>query len=244
MASVYAVTSGKGGSGKTAVACGLAAAFAEQGKRTVLVELDSGHRCCDYLFQLDEAVAFDLSDVQSGHCTLLTAVYSTGLEGLDLLAAPYRPEVLFSPEMLQGVCNELSLYYDCVVLDAPGHFWVVRALPRSVDMALLVCTPDPVCVRACHQLSVLLENLGMQDMKLVINSVPVSEKARRRMQVEDLDQVMDQVALPLGAVLPRCPEMEEFAGAGIPLPAKSTARRVFSALANRLQGKPVPLLLR
>lgn len=131
MASVYAVTSGKGGSGKTAVACGLAAAFAEQGKRTVLVELDSGHRCCDYLFQLDEAVAFDLSDVQSGHCTLLTAVYSTGLEGLDLLAAPYRPEVLFSPEMLQGVCNELSLYYDCVVLDAPAIFWWSGLFPAA-----------------------------------------------------------------------------------------------------------------
>ena len=244
MASVYAVTSGKGGSGKTVVACGLAAAFAEQGKRTVLVELDSGHRCCDYLFQLDEAIAFDLSDVQSGHCSLLAAVYSTGLEGLDLVAAPHRPEVLFSSEMLQRVCNELSLYYDCVVLDAPGHFLVVRYLPRSVDMVLLVCTPDPVCVRACHRLSVSLEELGMRDMKLVINSVPVSEKARRRMQVEDLDQVMDQVALPLGAVLPRCPEMEEFAGAGIPLPAKSMARRVFSALANRLQGRPVPLLLR
>lgn len=163
---------------------------------------------------------------------------------MDLIAAPHSLEVSFSPEILQGICNELSLYYDQVILDVPCHYFAIKALSSSVDTVLMVCVPEPLCVRACHRLSITLEEMGIKDMRLVINNVPKLEKDRRRLKVSDLDQVMDQVALPLGAVFPRCKEMEAFACDGTPLPEKSAAEKIFHALAERLMGKSVPLILR
>ena len=58
----YAVTSGKGGTGKSTVSVGLATAFAAKGKRTLLIDMDEGLRCLDILLGAENRLVFDLAD--------------------------------------------------------------------------------------------------------------------------------------------------------------------------------------
>ena len=88
MGQVYAVTSGKGGVGKSTVAVGLASAFVQLGKKVLLVDMDEGLRCLDLMLGVDKSAVFDLSDILMGK-EIDDAVYSVdGYNGLYLVPAP------------------------------------------------------------------------------------------------------------------------------------------------------------
>ena len=54
------ITSGKGGTGKSTVSCGLALAFSKLNKSVLLVDMDEGLRCLDLLLGVDNNVVYDL----------------------------------------------------------------------------------------------------------------------------------------------------------------------------------------
>ena len=62
MEKLFAITSGKGGVGKSTVAVGIASALAELGETVLLIDMDEGLRCLDLMLGLSEKIAFDLSD--------------------------------------------------------------------------------------------------------------------------------------------------------------------------------------
>ena len=63
MSKIIAVTSGKGGTGKSTVCAGLGYTLAKQGHRTLLIELDFGLRCLDIMFGVENEIQYDLGDV-------------------------------------------------------------------------------------------------------------------------------------------------------------------------------------
>ena len=57
-----AIVSGKGGTGKSTVSCGLALSLARMNKRVILIDLDAGLRCLDMFFGIEENIVFLPSD--------------------------------------------------------------------------------------------------------------------------------------------------------------------------------------
>ena len=74
MSKIIAVTSGKGGTGKSTVCAGIGYTLAKQGHRTLIIELDFGLRCLDIMFGVEDGIKYDLGDVLSGKKTALDAV--------------------------------------------------------------------------------------------------------------------------------------------------------------------------
>lgn len=74
MSKIIAVTSGKGGTGKSTVCAGLGYTLAKQGYRTLIIELDFGLRCLDIMFGMENNIKYDLGDVLNGKKTVLEAV--------------------------------------------------------------------------------------------------------------------------------------------------------------------------
>ena len=88
MDNLFAVTSGKGGVGKSTVATCLAAEAERLNKKTLLIDLDEGLRCLDLMLSLSESVVLDLSDVFEGH-DVNSALYQVPEHPLiNLLPAP------------------------------------------------------------------------------------------------------------------------------------------------------------
>ena len=75
MGSAIVVTSGKGGVGKSTVSLGLAAQFAANGERVLLVDCDAGLRSLDRMTGTEEMLVFDIADVVAGRCAPVEAIY-------------------------------------------------------------------------------------------------------------------------------------------------------------------------
>ena len=89
MSKIIAVTSGKGGTGKSTVCAGIGYTLAKQGHRTLIIELDFGLRCLDIIFGVEENIKYDLGDVLSGKKSALDAVAQIPMaSNLNILCAP------------------------------------------------------------------------------------------------------------------------------------------------------------
>ena len=150
-ASIIAVGSGKGGVGKTFMSITLASAFAQAGKRTLLVDGDLGLANVDV--QLGIAPETDLAAVIAGWVELEDAVTEvdggSGGGGFDVLPGRSGSGALAeltSEEVarLAAGLSALALQYDQVILDlGAGIEANCMRLARAADKVLMVVTDEP-----------------------------------------------------------------------------------------------------
>ena len=134
-AGITAITSGKGGVGKTFVSANLAAALTRQGERVLVLDADLGLANLDVVLNLFPKVT--LHDVFTGRSGLEEAIlpapggYSVLLAGSGMVEySRLTPEVR---EQLQQVIREVAPRYDRVLLEAGQD--VVKTAPNPVQGA-------------------------------------------------------------------------------------------------------------
>ena len=88
MGKIFAITSGKGGVGKSTVSAGLSLAFENQNQKVLLVDMDEGLRCLDLMLGIDEKIVLDLSDILQGR--EIDEVTYKVKENLFLIPAPQK----------------------------------------------------------------------------------------------------------------------------------------------------------
>ncbi|MGN0478352.1 MAG: P-loop NTPase [Hominenteromicrobium sp.] len=257
MGTAIVVTSGKGGVGKSTVTLGLAAQFAANGERVLLVDCDAGLRSLDRMTGTEESLVFDSSDVVAGRCAPAEAIYPCGaMPGVSLMPAPANGEDLVPEAVMRRLVPMLKRYFDRVLLDSPaGVGRGFRAAAAAADSALIVCSPDPVCIRDASIVRRLLLELGVSGQRLMINRFSAayfrsmsSDAQRGEGRSEsgvcrDLDDVIDQSGIRLIGVVPEDREMAAAFQCGR-LPAADTpGMTALSRVAARLNGVPVPLAI-
>ena len=90
MATVIAVTSGKGGTGKTSLVGAVSSCLAALGHPTLCIDMDVGLRNLDLSLGLSDRALMDFTDVVQGRCPLEKAVVEhPQIQGLFLLTAPF-----------------------------------------------------------------------------------------------------------------------------------------------------------
>ena len=234
---VYAVTSGKGGVGKSTVAVGLAFAFCNAGKKVLLVDMDAGLRCLDLMLGVDQKTVFDLGDALSGSETENVIYGVPGQAGLFLIPAPLRdtPIDLFSfSKLVKRVCDA----FDVIIFDFPAglDFMLYTCLPENT-VFLTVATPDPVSVRDAAAVSAKLEALSCRS-KLIINRFDYA--LIKRGLFRGIDDMIDSAGLQLVGVVPASQELallsvyQRLTKRGKPMAA-------FVRIVKRLEGGSVPL---
>ena len=145
-ATITAVTSGKGGVGKTFVAANLAAALARAGQRVLVLDADLGLANLDVLLNL--AARVTLHDVFTGRATLDEALqpapggFTVLLAGSGLVEySRMTPEVR---DKLFDVIAQVRPRFDQVLLDTgAGISDVVLFTVSLADEVLVVATPEP-----------------------------------------------------------------------------------------------------
>ncbi len=148
-ARVIAVTSGKGGVGKSNIALNIAIAASRVGRRVVLIDADLGLANLDVLCGLSSSAG--LADVIAGKRRLSDVALATGY-GIDLIPGasgiaymadlPDDDRTRFLAEM-----QTLEQTSDVIVIDTgAGVARNVVKIAAAADDCLVVTTPDPTSI--------------------------------------------------------------------------------------------------
>lgn len=246
MGEVFAVLSGKGGTGKTSVCAGVAVALAEEGKRILCIDCDVGLRNLDISLGLSDNGGLSFLDVSSGSYPLEQAARHPLYPTLFFLTAPMNcPVESIDSAAFGDLLRQARREFDYIFLDAPaGVDAGFRLVSAYADRFLLVTGSGPAAVRDASRVGELLELMGKKDIRLVVNRVDRDVLQTVRMTIDD---VMDTAGLPLMGVVLEDPYVTLAASFGQPLQKyarRCEAARAYRKIARRLQGLHTPITLR
>ena len=241
MGTVIAVTSGKGGTGKTSITGGVAASLAAQGRSVLCIDMDIGLRNLDISLGLSDRALMDFSDVALGRCPLARAAVShPDLKGLSLLTAPMSLPASLTTEKIRTLLDTARTMYDYIFIDAPAGLGAGFQLAVcGADRALVVATNDASSLRDAQRAVGELEHL--RQIHLVMNRI--QPKLLRKLRTT-IDDAMNAAGLPLVGVVPEDPQVILCANQGLPLANQPRKGAVLACwnIAQRLEGNQVPVM--
>ncbi len=191
---VVAVTSGKGGVGKTFVSANLAAALAKRGLRVLVLDADLGLANLDVVLNLYPKVT--LHDVFQGKAKLEDAIVKAPGGFSVLLAGSGMVEYSrLTPEVRNEFLNIMSglvPHYDIVLLDTgAGISDVVLFAVSLASEVIVVATPEPTSLTDAYAtIKVLVGQQKRQVIRMVINQT--ARLGDGRAITVQLQQVLDR----------------------------------------------------
>ncbi len=191
---VMAVTSGKGGVGKTFVSANLAAALAKRGHKVLVLDADLGLANLDVVLNLYPKVT--LHDVFSGKSQLDEAIIQAPGGFSVLLAGSGMVEYSrLTPEIraqFLHVIEGLIPRYDVVLLDTgAGISDVVLFAVALASVVLVVATPEPTSLTDAYAtIKVLASQQKRENIHMVINQT--ARLGDGRAITGQLQQVLDR----------------------------------------------------
>jgi flagellar biosynthesis protein FlhG len=195
---IVAVTSGKGGVGKTFVSANMAAALARGGRKVLVLDADLGLANLDVVLNLFPKIT--LHDVFTGKHLLQDAIlpapggFSVLLAGSGMVEySRMTPEIR---EQLQRVIVEVEPKFDHVLLDTgAGISDVVLYSVSLAGTVLVVVTPEPTSLTDAYAtIKVLATTQERRLVHLLVNQTRKPGEARAVRQ--QLQQVVDRYVNP------------------------------------------------
>lgn len=176
---VIAVTSGKGGVGKTTISVNLAVSLAEEGHRVLIVDADLGLANVDVMLGIE-------SPRHIGHLLLTDLcagdVATLGPSGIRVISggSGLRELADVSVSGRSVLLEKLRAYYsefDYVVVDtSPGIGDEVIDFLRDADELILVTTPEPTSLRDTYALAKSLDRkIPQLDPQIIVNMASIEE---------------------------------------------------------------------
>ena len=242
-AHVVAVTSGKGGVGKTQVSANLAVALANQGKRVLIMDADLGLASLDLAFGVTPR--HNLLSVLTGQRSV-DEILVAAPAGVHLIpACPGRYDVAnldaAQRSRLWDLVEEVAQDFDVLVIDTgAGIGSNAVGFASYADDVLLVTTPDPTSLRDAYAMAkVLHRRAGVDRVQVVANQVH-SEREGAEIHARMHSIVRRFLMLDLGylGAIPIDAAVREHVAAGQPFvlgAPHSNAARAIEILARRLE---------
>lgn len=243
---LFAVVSGKGGTGKTSLCAIIATALAEEGKRVLCVDCDVGLRNLDISLGIADSGALSFVEVSQSDYPLEWADRHPVYPNLFFLTAPMNcPVDKIDSQRFCDMLRGARQRFDYILLDAPaGVDAGFRLVAEPADRFLLVTGSGPAAVRDAARVGDILEIMGKKDVRLIVNRVDKNLLSTVRMTIDD---VMDNAGLPLIGIVPEDPNVTLAASFGKPLltfSKRTPAAKACRAIAKRIQGFHEPIALR
>ena len=182
-ASVFAITSGKGGVGKTNVAANLAATLALRRRRVLAIDADVGLADLDLLFGAKSV--YTMADFFSGRAAL-DEIITTTAQGVLLLPGASGVQELTALSVgqkmaLASAFDNLAREVDIVIIDTcSGISDAATYFAAAAHDILVVLTPDPSSLADAYSLiKVLSSDHGQKHFQVLANVVADEDQARQ-----------------------------------------------------------------
>lgn len=245
MGEVIVIASGKGGTGKTTAAANLGAALSVAGKLTVLVDMDMGLRNLDIALGLESDIVYDVADVIDGTCTVdEVLIRDARYENLYFIPSPQtRSAVGFDEEKFKELWESFKNRFDYCIVDAPaGIDGGFRYALTGADRGIIVTLLETASLRDADRVISIMEESGIEDIRLVINRVRVDMINQGVMM--NVDVCMDILSIPIIGIVPDDVELlaSGLKGEIAVSNPQSRAGMAFSNIAGRIDGKEIPIM--
>ena len=247
-AKVYAVTSGKGGVGKTNVTVNLAIALSGLGYKVVMIDTDFGLSNIEILFRVTPKYSlFDvirngmgINDILcNGPMGVKFISGGSGVEGLTRVSREQLPEIIANLSILDKD-------FDIILIDTgAGITDTVISMALAADEIILVATPEPTSVTDAYA---LVKTIAHRDkgkgVNIIVNKadspIEAIEVLSKLIQVSG--RFLDMRLQKLGYILSdnsvvRSVKQQQPFVIGYPRSqASSSIRRIAQSLASSHQG--------
>ncbi|MCE4955677.1 CpsD/CapB family tyrosine-protein kinase [Macrococcoides caseolyticum] len=135
------VTSAAPSAGKSTTAANLAVAYAQAGKRVILIDGDLRKPTVQYTFETKNVSG--LSNLITDQITLEQAIQTTQIENLSIMTSgpiPPNPSELLSSNRFKEILTKIRGIFDIIIIDTPPVLAVTDAVVMStlVDGTILV----------------------------------------------------------------------------------------------------------
>ena len=253
-ARTMAITSGKGGVGKTCLTANLAWALAQTGRRVLIIDADLGLANLDIVLNVSPTAT--LHDVISGACALDDAIVP-GPGGLHVLAAAsgaadYARMTTDLRDRLPALVQTLEGRYDYLLFDTgAGLSDVVLYTASLAQDVIIVATPEPTSMADAYAtIKVMATTQQRRRFSLIVNQAPdepqalfvsnqlqsviarfLSDGGRAPIELSYLGFVPDDPAMPR-AICRRTPVMETAPASPAALAIQALAQRLEAAAAT------------
>lgn len=251
MALRIVLASQKGGVGKTTVCLNLAVAWAERGKRTLLVDLDP-QGAIGLSLARDDLEFGGLAEVLAGSAALEDVIVTTKLSTLSLLprgrldpcdVTEYE-RVMNSPGVLRDLVRDISARFDIVIMDAPsGVGMVTRAALSAANFVLLPFQAESLALRSMSQLLRVVQHVRESENESLsmLGILPTMVELSKGPALDVMGAVWSGFGGVLETMIPRSDVFAQASQLGLPvsfLAGRPTpeARR-FDLLANELEAR-------
>ena len=203
---VIAVTSGKGGVGKSVLSANLGVCLARRGRRVLLIDADLALANLDLMLGVNARAS--VRQILDGEATL-DQVLVPGPFGVTLLPACSGDATLaeISQQSRLGLFNaidELAPRFDTVVVDTgAGIGSNSTAWAAAAQQSVVIVTPDPASVADGYaMIKVLSQSCGLRRIYLVINMASGPREADGVLDriLGLVHQFLDVSVIPVGYV--------------------------------------------
>ncbi|PLX86459.1 MAG: protein tyrosine kinase [Desulfuromonas sp.] len=160
-AQVFLITSAFPGEGKTTISANLAEAFAQAGRKVLLIGCDLRIPTLHQIFGRDKSpglTEYLVGDAELGQ--ILHDTQSTDFHFISSGITPPNPAELLDSHAMQSLIDQLRQRYDTIILDAPPLLAVTDSsvLTAYADMSIVVVEAGGVKIKAAEHVS---ERLAM-----------------------------------------------------------------------------------
>lgn len=179
------VTSSVPGEGKSWVSANLASAFAQEGKKVIVVDSDMRKGRIHSIFDVEKKPG--LSNYLSGIIeaddkdNTFNYVRQTKVENLYVMPTgdvPPNPSELLVSDRMISLIENLKNVFDIIIFDGTPSLIVTDALilARQVDASLIVTAYKTTKMGDVEKIKKAIENVGGKIAGIVINKIPISAK--------------------------------------------------------------------
>jgi flagellar biosynthesis protein FlhG len=245
---VIAVTSGKGGVGKSNVTVNLAVTLAQSGEKVMLMDADMGLANIDVLLGLNPGL--NLSHVINGECSLEETIIE-GPSGIKIVPASSGVAMMsdLTPAQNAGVIrsfSELTEPVDTLLIDtAAGLSDSVVSYTRAAREVIVVVCDEPASITDAYAMvKVLNRDYGVERFHVLANQARGATQGRElynklaRVSERFLDVALDYLGcIPYDDCLKKAVQKQKSVVEAFPRSQSATA---FKQIAKKTLQWPTP----
>ncbi len=245
---VIAVTSGKGGVGKSNVTVNLAVTLAQSGEKVMVMDADMGLANIDVLLGLSPGL--NLSHVINGECSLEETIID-GPAGIKIVPASSGVSAMsdLTPAQNAGVIrsfSELTEPVDTLLVDtAAGLSDSVVSYTRAAREVIVVVCDEPASITDAYaMIKVLNRDYGVERFHVLANQAHGATQGRElynklaRVSERFLDVTLDYLGcIPYDECLKKAVQKQKSVVEAFP---RSQSANAFKQIARKTQQWPTP----